>query len=315
MFLYYFNPLRLINDTEKRLILILSFASSWTYVRSSGEAWIAGYHESISLILLNSSQSSPSSYRLLSPILISGIQLLTGDSLQRFKWALFAFTGLGLFFSAVMLYVAVKKVTHQHALTHALAFLIIFQVGLIDHYPHPWSIIETGFLLSCLLASLSKRPIAFLMIIVLAVLNRETAIIYSSIYFLMNHNSRKDIYIGASLILMAACTYLIVRFILIGNGPHQVTLGEVFAFNILPNNLGIFGIPALLMVLASASNIVGIDDDGKSINGIDKTVVGMIAVLYAGACIVFGIWKEFRVFLPLYPLLVIIFSPLSNRKT
>lgn len=302
--------------SEILLIAILSITSSWIYIRSGGEEWLSPYKINVDKIVAfwQSQPASPGSYRILTPFLISWIQLLTGESIAGFKWALFFFSCAGIFFSSLIIYLTIKKFTKNNAIINVLSFLIFQQMALMDHYSQPWSLLEAGFLLAAFYLSANKQPYYFLFIIILATLNRETAIIYSLTYLLFNHTNRKEIAAGIFGFIIPTSIYIYIRFFLIGNGPHVVSINDIFIENIMPRNFIQFFIPACLILLSvfiktESNNAFG------SISKQQKNGIIIVTALYALICLLFGIWIEIRIFLPLYPALLIIISKAENSDS
>lgn len=183
-------------------------------------------------------------------------------------------------------------------------------IALQDHYFQPWSLLEPGFFSLALLAIYRKRYWLLALFVGLASLNRETAVFIPLVLLLTINmksllNARsvndewKSILLFGGLFLIWAAVFFGLRYFR-GSAPHIETIEGLLARNITKDSLFYTFINGSLFLGGLwAFAVLGFRYAPVFIKR-----VALIVPLYLVTVMVWGVWKEVRLLMPLYPVIV-----------
>jgi len=299
------------------LVLLLSVAAVMAYIYFTTVDWpFAHARRSLHNKIIAGTADSPYRYRVLIPF--------AADALTRTLSALFGLRPRSAFLVAYAAYdlLAIFAVlatllswlrtwfTREQALVGTLFVAGTMPIALRDHYYQPWSLLEAALFMAALLAIERRRSWTLAGLMALASLNRETAI-FIPLAFLLVAGVRGspsprlgtwDLGPGTqfvALLLIWALVYVGLRW-LRGGAPHVESIAGLFALNTARLNflttlinvglfLGGFWILALLGFRFSPPLI---------------RRLAWILPPYLATVILWGVWYEVRLLMPLYPVLV-----------
>lgn len=267
--------------------------------------------------ILDGTAVPPYNYRILVPALtnvladvitfISGISFKSAFSLS---YIIYNIISLSLFL--MTLYIFLKQ-WHDKALAiiGTLFCAVLLPISLRDHYFQPWSLIEAWFFVMAMYATYRRKYPWLVLITIFASLNRNTGIFIPLIYLfgsldfkslISNFNFtslRPIVYKFAFLLSISILLILTVRIVQGGEG-HIATIPLIFEYNTKLMNLIIASIHLLLF--AGAWWFFAI----SGIKYADKFTVQLLMFIpfYLTPVIIFGIWKEVRMLLPIYPIII-----------
>ncbi len=183
-------------------------------------------------------------------------------------------------------------------------------IALRDHYFQPWSILEAVIFSLALIVIYRNRRGLLYPLIVLASLNRETALFIPLAFVAANSTpgavtgkdgglNGKDLIFAAGLLSVWLALFLAVRSST-GNTTHIYSLGELWAKNTSARSI-------LKAVVNNAAFL------GAfwifAFNGFRKAPlfvrrVGLLLPVYLILILVFGVWYEVRLWMPFYPVFI-----------
>lgn len=190
------------------------------------------------------------------------------------------------------------------ALVGCLFVGVTAPMALKDHYFHPWSLLEPGLWTLGLLLIMRERLWALLGVTFLATLNRETGIFLPLLWGAIKvwdgkgwH--RKNGWTFLALLVVSLMTLLGVGWVQ-GSGDPLHTPGELFLRNVSGPNLG----RALLngTLFLGAFWLFAVRGYRNSPEEIRRSA--WVIPLYLLVVLVWGVWYEVRLLMPLYPILV-----------
>ena len=259
---------------------------------------------------------SPYRYRILVPfigeVLTQGLSVVfSGKAAFLLAYAIVDL--LSVFFLMVVLFFWLKTwFTRDQALIGVLFVAGTIPIALQDHYFQPWSLVEAGLFSLALVAIHRKHYWLLALLVVLASLNRETALFIPlaflltiDIVSLLNARSKSEwqpILAFSGLLLIWAAVYWGLRYSLgstsyigtveglLGSLARNTTKSRLF-FTFVNGSLFLGG----LWVFA----LLGF----RYAPGFIKRVA-LIVPLYLLSVAVWGAWNEVRLLMPLYPVLV-----------
>ena len=271
--------------------------------------------------ILNGTAPSPYRHRILVPIAVEPIILMisqfTSYSLSfLIAYALYDFLGIACILIALYAYLRLWFPKYP-SLVGVLFVAATMTVALRDHYFQPWSLLETALFTISLLLIFRRKHALLGITVVLAALNRETAIMIPLAYLLMNIEVERRGNYGDSIVpwnvrvsrrvLMLFLTYLaLCGAILIGirafmgDAQSVEAVGELFATNV--------ELKSLLKTVVNLSLFMGIFWVAAALGFrqapafVRRTV--LIVPFYVVPIVVLGLWFEVRTFMPLYAVLV-----------
>ncbi len=260
--------------------------------------------------IINHTALSPLRYRILLPTLIH-----IGENVFQHISAnnAFMFAYIGVVFCCYLfsLSSAFYLFKQFHENKNSIILLLLFTVSLVvaqkNNFFQPWSILEPGLYTLGIVMAIKKRIFPFIVITILAVLNRETGIFLSAAYILAQ-NSVMDYLKKITLIfsekmailtmIIAVAIYALLRMSF-GDAADEITVQDVMKQNLQPFSMIILAINIatyfhLYLILGLKWNLV--PDVLKR--------MWPIVLLCSFFIAVYGIWYEIRMFNSVLPLLL-----------
>lgn len=257
---------------------------------------------------------APYRYRILVPFAaevfirpLSGV--LGTESAFALVYALYEFFAIGYLLSTLFVWLR-SWFSRDQALIGVLFAAGTMPIALQDHQFQPWSLLEAGLFSAALLAIHNKRHGVLGAIVVLASLNRETALfiplalLMSSLDTSKSSPTRRAVEwraVGFSvlLVLVWAVIFLALRYCL-GSAPADKTLSEIFAFNTTAEHLSRTVVNGTLFLGGYwILSVRGIRNAPDFVRRVAFTIP-----LYLIVIAIWGVWYEVRLFMPLYPILI-----------
>lgn len=264
--------------------------------------------------IIRGTAPSPYRYRVLVPFMMEALTTALSHFISKkagFFLSYAIYDLLAVFFLLGLLFVWLKNwFSKEHALIGVLFVAGTMPIALQDHFFQPWSLLEAGLFSAALLAIYQKRYFLLVFLVVLASLNRETGILIPLVFLLTSLDGKsymkerrniewKPIVVFCIIFTIWAVIFLGLRYHR-GYAPGAGTLMELFIRNTSGGNL--------LFVILNVSLFLG----GfwlftflgyKYAPGfIQRTA--LIVPFYLLLVIIWGAWREVRLFMPLYPVLV-----------
>jgi len=256
---------------------------------------------------------SPYRYRILVPfigeVLTQGLSVVLSVK-AAFLLAYAIYDLLSIFFLMVVLFFWLKTwFTRDQALIGVLFVAGTIPIALQDHYFQPWSLLEAGLFSVALVAIHRKHYWLLASLVVLASLNRETALFIPLAFLLTidiksllharSKNEWQPILVFGGLLLIWAAVFWGLRYSL-GSTSHIVTIEGLLARNTTKGSLFFtFVNGSLFLGGLWVFALLGF----RYAPGFIKRVA-LIVPLYLLTVAVWGVWYEVRLLMPLYPVLV-----------
>jgi hypothetical protein len=211
----------------------------------------------------------------------------------------------------------------EQALIGVLFVAGTMPIALQDHYFQPSSLLEAGLFTAALHAIHRKRYWLLASLVALAALNRETAIFIPLAFLLtidikdlLNASGKNDwkrIVLSGGLFFIWAAVFWGLRNFL-GSTSHVLTLAGLLARNTTKASLlSTFVNGSLFLGGLWVFAFLGFRYAPRFIKQ-----VTLIVPLYLSTILVWGVWYEVRLLMPLYPILVplgLSFLYLQEQKT
>jgi len=249
---------------------------------------------------------SPYKYRILSPFLIEGIIFLL-----PFDYEISLLISYQIFyFISILLFLFVQFNYYNNWFNQSVSFFGILLSSNALYFTfekfggHPWAITEVIFIVLFLDALFKNKFKLVIFVLLLASLNRETAVILPIIYFLVTKNKKN------SIILFAIWLFIFVSFrLILGVENHVISLNDIYLNNISAQSLLIllqklffmFGLIVFLILISR-----------KSIHVFHKRTIPIL-IPYLGLISFWGVWVEVRLFIALLPLLIPMSLPIFSE--
>ena len=185
-------------------------------------------------------------------------------------------------------------------------------VALADHYFQPWSILEVGLFAAGLLAIVRERHLVLALIVLLSALNKETAVLIPLAFLVTGFGANAG---GARVGPLGIEPARVARFVgyvalwlavfvglrlLRGNAPQIHTIREILAMNTSSYKLTMTVLRGgLLFGFFWVFAALGLS---RAPGFLRKTA--LVVPFYIATVIIWGIWAEVRLLMPLYAILV-----------
>jgi hypothetical protein len=264
--------------------------------------------------ILGGGAPSPYRYRILAPLIIETLARLF-DLFQptreayRAAFACFSFGALSLVLGGLYKYLR-RWFETPWALVGILLAAATMPLALRDHYYQPWSFLEPGILALAMLAVVERRRCWVVVLTAVAALNRETALLIPALCLFLgwegtetgekwSHERRRAWWTFVASVLACAAVQLAVR-VLVGPSAHVRTVEQILGRNVndryvlvaVWNVLLFFG----FMWFAAAR---GLRDAPGAMRR-----AAVVAPLYLVLIAVWGVWREVRLLMSLYPIVL-----------
>ena len=255
--------------------------------------------------ILNGNADSPYNYRLLVPSLFNLVDSLS--PLQT-KHDYFIATFMVFLFSIGSLMKAISFSISKRSSVIALLFSSFFiLLTLPMGGEQPWSYVDIGIYSLAYLAMIREwSTLAYIFILFLALLNRETGILLCLVPILTQLmtsglNQSFKLYKNEIIILSSGITFFIGSRVFQGSATHVNTVAEVFLRNFTPEvfiiNLIVYGGAFCWFFMGMRLKF-------------SKTEKAFLIILFINVAFIlfFGIFREIRMFVPYVFLFGILFS-------
>jgi hypothetical protein len=259
---------------------------------------------------------SPYRYRILVPMLTQGmteaLEKVTPLSYRKawiLAYIIYDFAAIFLFLTTLYIFL-----TKWHAQLPSLAGTLfccaVLPLSLRDHYFQPWSLLESFLFCAAFLAAWKKNFVQLALITLAASLNRVSGIFVPLIYLASSMRAEsikgkirelnlKILLRFLALAVVGAGSILLVRY-LRGGGEHVYSASQLWDINTsFP-----YPVYAVLNVILFGGAwwiffVAGMKEA-------DRFILSLlpVALLYLIPVSIFGIWKEVRLLMPFYPLLI-----------
>lgn len=256
---------------------------------------------------------SPYRYRILVPficeVLTKSLSVFVSGK-ASFLLAYGIYDLLAIFFLLVALFYWLRTwFSADRALIGTLFVADTMPIALQDHYFQPWSLLEGGLFSTGLLAIYKQHYRLLVALVALASLNRETALFIPLAFLLTidmkslvnsrSKNERRLILIFCGLCLIWAAVFWGLRLSL-GSASHIETIERLLAQNTTKGSLfHTFVNGGLFLGGFWAFALLGFRYAPSFIKR-----VALVVPLYLLTVIVWGVWYEVRLLMPLYPILM-----------
>lgn len=217
---------------------------------------------------------------------------------------------LAIFFLLVTLFSFLRTwFTREQALIGVLFVAGTMPIAFQDHYFQPWSLLEPGLFSASLLAIHRQRYWLLASLVLLAAINRETAV-FIPLAFLLTIDVRsllnaksvtewKPFLLFCGLFLIWAAVFFGLRYFL-GSASHSDTIEGLLAQN--TKSISLFFMIVNGTLFLGGLWVFAFLGFRFAPSFIKR--VALIIPLYLITIMVWGVWKEVRLLMPLYPVLV-----------
>jgi hypothetical protein len=286
--------------TRKTLLILIGLAFVITSLQMRSILAFANpsllqIHQSIT----NLTALDPFRYRVLVPFTME-LLIRLGIFLPLAYW-LFYFLANSLSLLFIFSWF-LEHVSPRSALFGALLATLSMIWAYSDGTVHPWSNLEVAFVAFTLWSAWRGNQLfVSILVMVLAILNRETALALPLFYFILSKERRWSLLIGEFLAL--TLIYISLRYFM-GSTPRLVTIGQVFKYN--TSLTGFFYAVTGLIGFLGGFWIYVLKWPKSSLGRELLT----ISAIYLIPISIFGLWREIRMLTPLIPVL---FIPIIKR--
>jgi len=257
--------------------------------------------------IIEGNAGSPFNYRVLVPFIADKLYFLfsmISSNKTAFLLSYAVYDLLSIFFLLSMLFIWLKNwFKIDHALIGVLFVSTTMPIALQNHGYQPWSLLETGFFSAALILIYKNKIIPLFILVLFASLNRETAVFIAFLYLFANLNLKKPILnsetvlIFSGLFVISISVFISLRYFR-GITPSVETIAGLFLRNITKENLYhtiinsffIFGFFWIYIILGLRKTPVFIKR------------VSLVIPFYIITILIWGVWFEVRLLMPLYPI-------------
>ena len=296
-------------------LILLSLSSVLAYNHyhtwTNNPRWQQAYKE-----VLNGTASSPNRYRVLVPYLTHVAEILLQRILtpkHAFELACITYDATAFFLGFLALYVYLRRFfPGPYCLLGCTYLAALLPIALRYGHYQPWSWLELCLFSLGLFLLQQGYLCLFACLVVVASLNRETGVFLPFLYLICNTrwknlwNSSSSVTTRFNPVLIFlgylslwVLTYGGLRHFL-GQAPHAMSIRMIWQANIFPHSLK-FALTNILLFMGF-SGIFAILGFSKSPKFAQRSV--LIVLLYLPAYLLFGLWREVRLLLPMYPVIM-----------
>ncbi len=265
-------------------------------------------------LIVSGSALSPYRYRVLMPWIAQGLMTLLGGVIPFPKSFILSYTLIdtaGIFLALSCLYLYLREwFKKETALLGVVLAGATMMIALRDHELSPWSWYEAAFVSLGFWLLHREKYRGFTGLMVIATLNRETALFLPLAYLFTRQDikniwNRKAAFQWKPFLPMVGwwgLWFFLYTGLRIGLGwaPHVMELGKLIQLNLQPGTIVRSAIKCgLLFGFFWYWMFPGFKKAPAFVRG----TVGM-GVCYFLAILVMGSWKEARLLMPLYPVII-----------
>lgn len=296
------------NISNRALILILISASLivW-YMHVRGiDIPKKAERRALHAQIINQQAPSPYRYRLLVPVLAEGTAAILNPLLGRENAVFAAYAllemlavvGLALMLHALF----VAFFDPPAAAAGALFANLSMVVAMRDHYFQPWSPVCALLFAAAALLLYKNKTALFAVLVAVGALTRETTVLLVPMYFFIfagKDNYRSTALRSLLLLMMWSGIYMTVRNFQ-GSAPYVHQISDILSKNLEGRNLFIAAVNiTLFMGIFWVFIFKGFYRAPPFIRRL-----ALYVPFYMVLFLVFGVWKEVRLLMPLYPVLI-----------
>lgn len=295
------------------VVISVAAVAAYAYVR---QVDLPNYEQRLELHkqMVAGTAEAPYRYRILVPFVCEAVTRLFSVALPvkyAFILSYAIFDAAAILFLLMILFAWFRIwFSRDHSLIGLLFIAAVMPMAFRDHYYQPWSLLEPGFFAAGLLAIYRRRYWLVALLTALATLNRETAVFIPLAFLFSNVDlggspgvrlagDKKWLRLCAAYILIWAVVYGALRLSL-GGTPHMYTLGGIWAYNTAKHNI-LYTPENVILFLGAFWAFAAM---GYRYAPVFLKRVAPVIPLYLLTILVLGAWKEVRLLMPLYPLLV-----------
>jgi hypothetical protein len=295
------------------IILSVSAALAYIYFRQVGSPYLEERLELHDRILRGTAES-PYRYRVLVPFIGEALAralgaALPGERAFPLAYALYDLAAILFLLGALHRYLR-EWFSNEQALIGVLFAAATMPVALRDHFFQPWSLLEAGLFTAGLLCIYRRRLWTLALIVALASFNRETAVFIPLAFLFANVSIggvgesgrlpvRHTALLFAGYCAIWAGIYFGLRAVLGGAQP-AITPPEAFSRNMAPA----VSLRAIMRagLLFGAFWIFAAAGFRRAPAFVRR--VSLVAPPYIAAILVWGMWHEARLLMPLYAIVI-----------
>ncbi len=257
--------------------------------------------------IIQATAPSPYRYRVLAPFAAEWlINLFSVDfpAEKAFLLAYAFYDWIAILLSLVSLFFWLRIwFENEPALIGVLFVASTMPIAFQDHYFQPWSLLEPALFSLSLLAMYRRNFWLLAASVLLASLNRETAV-FLPLAFLMtiqgeNSQRMQSMLWSGVLLLIWAAVFFGLRYFR-GNASHVETVAGLLAQNITPRSLFYAFFNSSLFLGGFWIFVVA----GFRYAATFLKKASLVIPFYLLTVLIWGIWQEVRLLLPLYPFLL-----------
>jgi hypothetical protein len=304
---------RRFNAVALAIIVSVSVAVAYGYYRTVDRPNLEPrleLHERI----MNGTAEAPYRYRVLVPAVCEALRRMLGVAMSRdaaflLSYALYDLGAVILFLWLLFAYLR-GWFPRERALIGVLFAAAAMPVALRDHYFQPWSLLEAALFTAGLVCIYRRRLLLLAAVTALASLNRETAVFIPVAFLVANTGARgglngdrpdgrRTALLFAGYAAIWAAAFFGLRAAL-GSAPDVITLSEIFARNTTAGGLMRSALRAA--ALFGAFWIFAVAGFRRAPRFARR--MALVAIPYVAAILVWGVWYEVRLLLPLYAIVL-----------
>ena len=256
--------------------------------------------------IVHGTADSPYRYRILVPQIIQGLSTLVNpDGVSGLAVAWFAYWILVY----QLLFLAIYRILRIWfspflSLVGILVMAVSVQVT-IDGTFQPWTVLEAGLYALAILAIYYKKNTALLIVLIVATINRETGCFILLFYCAQQIRMRwpfmdRKAWAWSTVYGVTWFALFVGLRLWLGPAHNAASIAEAFANNIEPYHLVSFGLRASLFLGAYWIMVIA---GWKTAPDFIRRA-WMVAPIYLAFIMVFGVWREVRLLMPLYAILI-----------
>lgn len=249
---------------------------------------------------------SPYRYRVLVPYSAQALSKVLTIPLGPDRAFIFAYGLLEMLFMLLLSLALCRYLQRFFSPLAALVGVLLGQISMVvalrDHYFQPWSLANAAFFALAALFLSHSRLGAFALVVLVSAFNRETSALIPFMYPAVMAGKRRWGRLALEsflLFVLWAGAYLAVRDFQ-GAGPSLYGISDVLSKNLAPRNLLFFAANMVLFLGVGWVYLLG----GFRAAPAFVRRLALIVPLYLVPIGLLGVWKEVRLLMPLYPVLL-----------
>ncbi len=250
--------------------------------------------------ILEQTATAPDRYRVLVPWIVEPVirllaRVTTYNTAFEAAYGIFYLLGFAWLLWTLFAYLRIWF-TEPQALVGALAAASTLRLTMQEYTP--FSVLEPGFFALALILSYRQRRWWLGLVVLLASLNRETAVFLPLLYAVTSPLTKKNVVTAIALFATWAVVFVGVRLVP-GDAYRYWTLDTIWSWNRNPEHLTLAAQNVVLLL--GAFWLFAALGFRRSPPFVQRSAVVMVP--YLATLLVWGAWSEVRLLTPLYPIL------------